>query len=191
MTPEALADLADEIVRTRDGQLVLGRVVTAEEAAALDGSAVPGSRARDVPRALASVPSALMRDVSASALGGPIRARRRRLGDGTSGAPARRLRRDDAAAARRVAVPGCGRGHDARFLARHDYDVTGFDFSPARSAPRRRSRAPRKVDVAFEQPTSSAARRLHARFRRRWEYTCYCATIRAGATSTCRRWRGS
>ena len=33
MTPEALADLADEIVRTRDGQLVLGRVVAADEAA--------------------------------------------------------------------------------------------------------------------------------------------------------------
>ena len=33
MTPEALAALADEIVRTREGQLVLGRVVAAEEAA--------------------------------------------------------------------------------------------------------------------------------------------------------------
>jgi uncharacterized protein YktB (UPF0637 family) len=33
MTPEALAALADGIVRTRDGQLVLGRVVIAEEAA--------------------------------------------------------------------------------------------------------------------------------------------------------------
>ena len=32
MAPEALGDLADEIVRTRDGQLVLGRVVAAEEA---------------------------------------------------------------------------------------------------------------------------------------------------------------
>ena len=33
MAPEALAGLADEIVRTRDGQLVLGRMVTAEQAA--------------------------------------------------------------------------------------------------------------------------------------------------------------
>jgi uncharacterized protein YktB (UPF0637 family) len=33
MTPEALVELADEIMRTRDGQLVLGRVVTADEAA--------------------------------------------------------------------------------------------------------------------------------------------------------------
>ena len=32
MTPDALMDLADEIVRTRDGQFVLGRAVTADEA---------------------------------------------------------------------------------------------------------------------------------------------------------------
>ena len=32
MTPDALLELADEIVRTRDGQLVLGRAVTADEA---------------------------------------------------------------------------------------------------------------------------------------------------------------
>jgi uncharacterized protein YktB (UPF0637 family) len=33
MTPEALVEMAEEILRTRDGQLVLGRVVSAEEAA--------------------------------------------------------------------------------------------------------------------------------------------------------------
>jgi uncharacterized protein YktB (UPF0637 family) len=33
LTPEQLGGLADEVVRTRDGQLVLGRAVTAEEAA--------------------------------------------------------------------------------------------------------------------------------------------------------------
>jgi uncharacterized protein YktB (UPF0637 family) len=33
LTPETLAAFADEIIRTRDGQLVLGRVVTADEAA--------------------------------------------------------------------------------------------------------------------------------------------------------------
>src|ERR1700716_3317975 len=31
----------------------------------------------------------------------------------------------------RVAVPGCGRGHDARLLATRGYDVMGFDFAPA------------------------------------------------------------
>lgn len=33
LTPEQLAELADELTRTRDGQLVLGRVFSAEEAA--------------------------------------------------------------------------------------------------------------------------------------------------------------
>ena len=33
LTPERLAELADELMRTRDGQIVLGRAVTAEEAA--------------------------------------------------------------------------------------------------------------------------------------------------------------
>ena len=33
MTPEALVEMADEILKSRDGQLVLGRVVSAEEAA--------------------------------------------------------------------------------------------------------------------------------------------------------------
>jgi uncharacterized protein YktB (UPF0637 family) len=33
LTPERLADLADEVTRTRDGQLVIGRAVAADEAA--------------------------------------------------------------------------------------------------------------------------------------------------------------
>ena len=32
-TPERLVELADELIRTRDGQLVVGRAVAAEEAA--------------------------------------------------------------------------------------------------------------------------------------------------------------
>ena len=31
----------------------------------------------------------------------------------------------------RIAVPGCGRGHDVRYLARHGHAAVGFDFSPA------------------------------------------------------------
>ena len=32
---------------------------------------------------------------------------------------------------RRVLVPGCGSGHDVRFLAETGWDVLGIDFSPA------------------------------------------------------------
>jgi SAM-dependent methyltransferase len=76
----------------------------------------------------------------------------------------------------RVAVPGCGRGHDARFLARHGYDVTGFDFSPAAVAAAETLARDEKIDVAFEQRDifGLPADYTHA-FDGVWEYTCYCA----------------
>jgi SAM-dependent methyltransferase len=76
----------------------------------------------------------------------------------------------------RVAVPGCGRGHDARFLARRGYDVTGFDFSPAAVAAAKKLARDEKVDVTFEQRDifGLPADSTHA-FDGAWEYTCYCA----------------
>jgi SAM-dependent methyltransferase len=76
----------------------------------------------------------------------------------------------------RVAVPGCGRGHDARFLAAHGYDVTGFDFSPAAVHAAETLARDEHVDVAFEQRDifSLAGDATHA-FDGAWEYTCYCA----------------
>ena len=38
----------------------------------------------------------------------------------------------------RVAVPGCGRGHDVRFLARRGFSAVGFDFSAAAVAQARK-----------------------------------------------------
>ena len=76
----------------------------------------------------------------------------------------------------RVAVPGCGRGHDARFLARHGYDVTGFDFSPAAVQAAAALARRTKTAVAFQQRDvfRLAADYTHA-FDGVWEYTCYCA----------------
>src|SRR5256885_9267446 len=50
----------------------------------------------------------------------------------------------------RVAVPGCGRGHDARYLATRGYAVTGFDWAPAALSAARRLARREGVDVAFE-----------------------------------------
>ena len=76
----------------------------------------------------------------------------------------------------RVAVPGCGRGHDARFLARHGYEVTGFDFSTAAVTAGEQLAQAENVHVTFEQrdiftlsPAATDA------FDGAWEYTCYCA----------------
>jgi len=50
----------------------------------------------------------------------------------------------------RVAVPGCGRGHDARLLAARGYDVTGFDFAPAALSQARALAAREGVAATFD-----------------------------------------
>jgi SAM-dependent methyltransferase len=76
----------------------------------------------------------------------------------------------------RVAVPGCGRGHDARFLAARGYDAVGIDFAPAAIGAARALARREGVDVAFEQRDVFALPRDHAHaFDGAWEYTCYCA----------------
>ena len=80
------------------------------------------------------------------------------------------------AAAARVAVPGAGRGHDARLLARRGYRVTAFDFSAAAVAAARRLAAAEAVELAVEQRDVFALAHDHAgAFDGVWEYTCFCA----------------
>jgi SAM-dependent methyltransferase len=76
----------------------------------------------------------------------------------------------------RIAVPGCGRGHDARFLASRGYDVVGFDFAAAAVAQARALAAREGVAVRFEQRDifTLPAREAHG-FDGAWEYTCFCA----------------
>ncbi|HME97850.1 MAG TPA: methyltransferase domain-containing protein, partial [Methylomirabilota bacterium] len=76
----------------------------------------------------------------------------------------------------RVAVPGCGRGHDARLLARRGYRVTAFDFAEAAVAEARRLAAADGVDLAVEQRDVFTLARDHREaFDGVWEYTCFCA----------------
>jgi methyl halide transferase len=76
----------------------------------------------------------------------------------------------------RVAVPGCGRGHDARFLASRGYEAVGFDFADAAVQAARRLATQQGVDVRFEQRDIFTLDRDHAHaFDGIWEYTCYCA----------------
>ncbi|HWN90104.1 MAG TPA: methyltransferase domain-containing protein [Verrucomicrobiae bacterium] len=75
-----------------------------------------------------------------------------------------------------IAVPGCGRGHDARLLARHGYAVTGFDFADAAIAEARGLAARERLAVAFEQRDIFTLGADYAgRFDAVWEYTCFCA----------------
>jgi SAM-dependent methyltransferase len=76
----------------------------------------------------------------------------------------------------RVAVLGCGRGHDARFLAARGYDVVGYDFSTAAVTAARVLARRDGVSVAFEQRDifTLGVEAAHA-FDGVWEYTCFCA----------------
>jgi methyl halide transferase len=76
----------------------------------------------------------------------------------------------------RVAVPGCGRGHDVRHLARAGYEAVGFDFSPtaiheARALTREEGLRAEFVERDIFTLGSDYA---HA-FDGIWEYTCICA----------------
>jgi SAM-dependent methyltransferase len=76
----------------------------------------------------------------------------------------------------RVAVPGAGRAHDARLLARRGYRVTAFDFAEAAVAEARRLAAAEDVDMAVEQRDVFTLGREHREaFDGVWEYTCFCA----------------
>jgi SAM-dependent methyltransferase len=76
----------------------------------------------------------------------------------------------------RVAVPGCGRGHDARFLAGRGYEATGFDFLPAIVDVARGLARRDGVPAAFEtRDVFTLARDYAHAFDGVWEYTCYCA----------------
>jgi len=76
----------------------------------------------------------------------------------------------------RICVPGCGRGHDARLLARSGYRVWGFDFAATAIARARALAADEGVDVAFERrDLFTLATEFPNFFDGIWEYTCFCA----------------
>jgi SAM-dependent methyltransferase len=75
-----------------------------------------------------------------------------------------------------VAVPGCGRGHDARFLASRGYDAVGFDFAGAAVEEARQLAHREGLEVGFEQRDLFTLATEYAQaFDGVWEYTCYCA----------------
>ena len=76
----------------------------------------------------------------------------------------------------RVAVPGCGRGHDARLLARHGFAVMGFDFAEAAVTEARELASRERFAAAFEQrDVFTLAADYAGGFDGVWEYTCFCA----------------
>jgi SAM-dependent methyltransferase len=76
----------------------------------------------------------------------------------------------------RVAVPGCGRGHDARLLARLGYRVWGVDFAPAAIAEAAALAQAEALPLELElRDVFTLHRDRAAFFDGVWEYTCFCA----------------
>jgi SAM-dependent methyltransferase len=76
----------------------------------------------------------------------------------------------------RVIVPGCGRGHDVRLLARRGYRARGVDFAAAAVAEARALAAAEGVDADFAQQDVFTLPAEHREaFDAAWEYTCFCA----------------
>ena len=76
----------------------------------------------------------------------------------------------------KVGVPGCGRGHDARLLARCGYDVWAFDFA-ADAVRDARALAEREGTAVRVEPRDIFALggEYPNAFDGIWEYTCFCA----------------
>lgn len=74
----------------------------------------------------------------------------------------------------RVLVPGCGRGHDARQLARAGFQVTAVDLSRVAIEEARAARGDLGIDFVcadlFALPSD-----WDGQFDYVWEHTCFCA----------------
>ena len=83
--------------------------------------------------------------------------------------------RGDVAPPARVLVPGCGAGHDVRFLASRSFGVTGIDVSPLALARARELAAKDGVTAEFLEADLFALPRALSGFDLVWEHTCFCA----------------
>jgi SAM-dependent methyltransferase len=76
----------------------------------------------------------------------------------------------------RVAVPGCGRGHDVLFLNARGWQALGFDFTATAVSEARRLAQEAGVAAAFEQrDIFTLPDDYTGAFDGVWESTCYCA----------------
>ena len=76
----------------------------------------------------------------------------------------------------RIAVPGSGRGHDARLLVRRGYRAWGFDFAAAAVTQAAALARRAGMTVAYEQRDVFTLGVAYAGFFDGvWEYTCFCA----------------
>lgn len=76
----------------------------------------------------------------------------------------------------KIIVPGCGRGHDAVFLAQQGLEVTAVDFAPSAIASTATLAQAQNVSVELlERDIFELASSHQHQFQLLFEHTCFCA----------------
>jgi SAM-dependent methyltransferase len=76
----------------------------------------------------------------------------------------------------RVAVLGCGRGHEALLFAKHGFEVVGFDFAPAAISAARQLAQKHGVEATFlQRDIFDLTPEFAEHFDYVVEHTCFCA----------------
>ncbi len=75
----------------------------------------------------------------------------------------------------RMAVPGAGRGHDAREFARHGFQVTAIDFAPYVVREMKKLSDPDAPIEILQHDLFTLPHKLDNSFDYLLEYTCFCA----------------
>lgn len=76
----------------------------------------------------------------------------------------------------KIAVLGCGKGHDALLFAEAGFKVAGFDFAPTAISEATTTAQARKIEAQFfQQDIFSLNREFAHSFDYVLEHTCFCA----------------
>ena len=76
----------------------------------------------------------------------------------------------------KIAVLGCGKGHDALLFAEAGFEVTGFDFAPSAIAEATSVAQAREIKAQFlQRDIFSLGREFANSFDYVLEHTCFCA----------------
>ncbi|ACD84359.1 methyltransferase domain-containing protein [Candidatus Methylacidiphilum infernorum] len=77
-------------------------------------------------------------------------------------------------APQRVCVPGCGNGHDVRYLGSLKIHAVGIDFAPS-AIEKAKSLAQSPFENYFLADIFSLPKEFYSSFDWVWEHTCFCA----------------
>ena len=72
----------------------------------------------------------------------------------------------------KIMVPGCGRGHDAYYLAKQGAWLDALDYAPDATLTAKETYSHKKINWRVQDVTKLTEQNQYDRI---WEYTCFCA----------------